>query len=420
MKRVLLRVAVVLALVAVCIAGILAVIRGRSDARLERYKRDLRTKGEKLSVAELRPTGSSNSMIPNLRPLLQQMSRPPIIGGRAQMRPTNDWSQMRQLLDTNAHRLAEVRKAVALKPADLGINWSNWNTSLGADFITVRDAAHWLNSAVLIELERGRRLEALTNLLALLDLAHCHEKEGSFMFQMIRSAMSGLAFESTPDLLQNPRWQDADLARLQASWEEVSLSGPLEFSLQMERAVVLNYFQMIRRGTNIVDIIGMTPSLQDEMFDHLFLPVWRISLSAKDELFYLQRMQLVLDSLRTANRTSSGAEFARTLAKTNMSSPRLAAFRFPVASAGTPNFSSLPSRWIRRETERQLAIAGIGLERYRLRHGKYPEKLEELVPDILGRVPVDFGDGKPLRYKRVGEKYELWSVWENLRWPRTE
>ena len=82
-----------------------------------------------------------------------------------------------------------------------------------------------------------------------------------------------------------------------------------------------------------------------------------------------------------------------------------------------PNVQKALIRAITGETQRQLVLAAIGLERYRLRHGRYPERLEELVPDILPAVPVDFGDGKPLRYKRAGEKYELWSVWEDLRWP---
>ena len=85
-----------------------------------------------------------------------------------------------------------------------------------------------------------------------------------------------------------------------------------------------------------------------------------------------------------------------------------------------PNIRRALDRSIKTEVQRQLALAAIGLERYRLRHGRYPEKLEELVPGILPAVPVDFGDGKPLRYKRAGEQYELWSVWENVRWPRGE
>ena len=53
MKRILIRTGIVLALVAVFLAGTLTLIRGWSGSRLERYKGELRAKGEKLWVSEL-------------------------------------------------------------------------------------------------------------------------------------------------------------------------------------------------------------------------------------------------------------------------------------------------------------------------------------------------------------------------------
>jgi hypothetical protein len=52
------------------------------------------------------------------------------------------------------------------------------------------------------------------------------------------------------------------------------------------------------------------------------------------------------------------------------------------------------------ETERRMMVAAIALERYRLRNGKYPATLADLTPEILPKVPIDFMDGKPLRYQR--------------------
>lgn len=62
----------------------------------------------------------------------------------------------------------------------------------------------------------------------------------------------------------------------------------------------------------------------------------------------------------------------------------------------------------------------IALERYRLEHGGYPERLEELVPAQLKAVPIDTWSGRPLRYRRGGVDgaandprgwgYCLWSV----------
>jgi hypothetical protein len=52
------------------------------------------------------------------------------------------------------------------------------------------------------------------------------------------------------------------------------------------------------------------------------------------------------------------------------------------------------------ETMRRLLVVALALERYRLRQGAYPESLDALPPDLLPSRPLDFMDGKPLRYRR--------------------
>lgn len=57
----------------------------------------------------------------------------------------------------------------------------------------------------------------------------------------------------------------------------------------------------------------------------------------------------------------------------------------------------------------QFAIA-IALERHWLRHRAYPERLDALVPAFLDRLPHDLFDGQPMRYRREGDGFVLWSI----------
>ncbi|HEY1173259.1 MAG TPA: hypothetical protein VGH19_17960 [Verrucomicrobiae bacterium] len=58
----------------------------------------------------------------------------------------------------------------------------------------------------------------------------------------------------------------------------------------------------------------------------------------------------------------------------------------------------------------QLLIA-CALEEYRLQHGEYPEKLDELMPKYLAKIPHDIIDGKPMRYRREAQdSFILYSV----------
>ena len=66
------------------------------------------------------------------------------------------------------------------------------------------------------------------------------------------------------------------------------------------------------------------------------------------------------------------------------------------------------------EVQRQMAITAIALKRYQQRHGRYPNDLAALVPDLLVAVPIDPVDGKPLRYHlESDDSYTLYSVGEN-------
>lgn len=58
----------------------------------------------------------------------------------------------------------------------------------------------------------------------------------------------------------------------------------------------------------------------------------------------------------------------------------------------------------------EAALARLALAEYHRRQGCYPDSLVQLVPAFLPRVPIDCGDGGPLRYHRSGEDYILYSV----------
>ena len=68
----------------------------------------------------------------------------------------------------------------------------------------------------------------------------------------------------------------------------------------------------------------------------------------------------------------------------------------------------LDDRWLRIQSTRDVAILGCALERYYLKNGRYPEKLEEeLVPAYLEAMPAGWNKQGTLTYKLDGTGYEL-------------
>jgi hypothetical protein len=57
------------------------------------------------------------------------------------------------------------------------------------------------------------------------------------------------------------------------------------------------------------------------------------------------------------------------------------------------------------------AIAACALERYRIEHGTYPERLEEAKRAGEPAIPLDIISGKPMGYRRTADgRYALWCV----------
>jgi hypothetical protein len=67
------------------------------------------------------------------------------------------------------------------------------------------------------------------------------------------------------------------------------------------------------------------------------------------------------------------------------------------------------------EAKRALSAAAIAVKRYEAKKGRLPESLDVLVPEFASEVPLDWMDGKPLRYRRgEGSEFLLWSVGQDL------
>jgi hypothetical protein len=59
------------------------------------------------------------------------------------------------------------------------------------------------------------------------------------------------------------------------------------------------------------------------------------------------------------------------------------------------------------------ALTMLALAEFQREHGTFPDSLDELVPQFLPRLPVDFGDLQTLRYRRLENDYLLYSIGED-------
>jgi hypothetical protein len=80
-----------------------------------------------------------------------------------------------------------------------------------------------------------------------------------------------------------------------------------------------------------------------------------------------------------------------------------------------PTLEQTFSRATRHSADLRATAVVCALMGYARVHGGPPERLDQLVPDFLSAVPLDPFDGKPLRYRREGDGWVVWSVGSDMK-----
>lgn len=436
-------------LIAVPILGllILLVLPGRGVRELDRWKAAARARGEKLSLAELRPTWDSNilayqrrltSVVSRLqfkplepalvelqaagtgvlaRPIWRQPAPAP------RQLPSGTWEELESQVDASAGPLHELHELVATWPR--GVPWSPaapFSPGL-PNFVSIRKGAQFMAGAVAAELHRGRLDAALTNLHALLDLSGYARDGGTLVEGMIGVAVGGLAQAAAWEALQAPGWDEPRLLRLQRALEDHDWVAFHLRTLEVERAFALAYFEQTREGRvefrDFLISFGNIPSdpLARKFHELVRLPLWRSRWSHRDELRYLERLQPTLEAMRNLTNHCSWQELSASfnqIAATTPPTTSFDGFRFPMSEAVAVQHPKAAQNMLRIETRRQLAVAAVALQRHHLRHGAFPESLAALAPEFLSTLPRDPMNGGKLHYRRAADgSLTLYSVGQN-------
>jgi hypothetical protein len=203
----------------------------------------------------------------------------------------------------------------------------------------------------------------------------------------------------------------------------------MDKALCMERALAVVEFEDFRNSDRAVtDMLtppgaaaAPTPSLLSwdwvgKMFSpvQVFTPIWKFAWSHQDELHFCQRTQAALEIHRRALLAKAGATAIADGARIQEESLPAGPYnrvRFIVSQMILGSSSKVLQRAWLAQTTVEIARTAIALKRYELRYGKLTCTLDALVPDFLPEHPVDYMDGKPLRYCLDSESaFLLYSV----------
>lgn len=309
----------------------------------------------------------------------------------------------------------------------------NLNSSRGPDILlphvgALRNLTEMLNCRTMLDLHDGNKDAAWTNVMAATRLVTAWEIEPIEVSYLVRFMDTKQAFNATWQALQADSWPDEQLARLQAEWESINFITNLPDTAAFKRASTAAACEFNRNQT-----LTSRPSFGSFLYQALKSPRsfwpelqyrWRADAYLRSGCYEDEAALLIFYrdrelELRKAAQSATWSEM-RQIAGTTNYAPFQSKYSSPFSSflniretgmAFQRQGATMAGRAAEAEAERRVLITALALERYRGKHGSYPQSLSALAPDFLKTVPMDFIDGQPLRYRlKAGGHFLLYSI----------
>jgi hypothetical protein len=307
---------------------------------------------------------------------------------------------LKAFLASQQHALALLRKAGAMP----GCHFEHYPTpppmeTILAELSELRRYCNLLALDAVYRAANGDSGLAVDDLAALYGLAGHTRGEPMLIGFLTGAALEAVAVQTFQDVLARVKPRPEELARLTLE-EGLPYRRAFQRSLVMEEAFGLAAFAMTGDGFGAA---LSHASGGDESDVDAAGPFWRIFLLGDDLASYRQLMR----EFQTRAGRPYYETHARGRANDEASKIRPAGI---LTRLLVPALVKVEEAAVRADAHRQLARLAVAAVAYRAKNGKYPERLDALVPEYLPQIPTDPFDGQPLRMRHAGDTLVLYSV----------
>jgi hypothetical protein len=291
----------------------------------------------------------------------------------------------------------ELREAAKRPQAIFPIHYEEGFSAMIPHLAVLKSLSNVLRLQTVALLAENRPEEALANILLNFRFAESIKPEPLLISQLVRIAILQITADAVWEGLSTGRWNDQQLAQLQAAFSSMELLPDYRSAMRGERAFSNDVFDKMRAGHKFTSKeLGLPRYAPSAFFYHNQVVINRIHqkysfgmVDAEKRRVYVDRAKLAEDPPEVHRRHPYHI---------------MAGMLFPaLAKAG--------GRFALGQTAVDEAALACALERYRLAHGQYPQSLENLKPQFVREIPADVITGERLHYSRVdGDRFVLYSV----------
>ncbi|MBX3743763.1 MAG: hypothetical protein KF833_00495 [Verrucomicrobiae bacterium] len=315
-------------------------------------------------------------------------------------------------LDPLEDDLDQLRSAARSRPESLfPLHYEEGFHMLLPHMAVLRRTSELLRLRAVALLSEDRTDEALAETLLALRLSDAIRNEPILISLLVRVVIDRTALQSVWEGCLDRRWNESQLRTLQQAFATRRYLDDMATVLHGERVFGSHtYDVMVRGGDPLRTLLGMIADNDHSFASFIrFIPRGWIR---QNQVAHSRHLGVLVDDLQRAPSHAAlppGDE--RLLQTIDRRSP----FTI-IAGMLLPALAKSHTRAYHAEAVSRLALAGLALERHRLAEGRYPDRLDALVPRFLESVPIDPMDGQPLRYRLTDTgDFQLYSVGEDHR-----
>ncbi len=249
------------------------------------------------------------------------------------------------------------------------------------------------------ELEANQPAEAFADMKVGFRLSDSMREEPLLIDHLVRIATLSFDLQTVREGLARHAWTDAQLAELGNYLSTLNMLAEHKRAMEGERALSTSGLDFLRRQGfhgDAMNYLGDSEGSGRSKFLSGLIPGgWYYQNMLTFSRFFQEYTFPSVDEkeLRVFPKHTRDGEQALTQMRVTPYSI--------IARMLLPALQKAIIKTARMQTYVEAAQAACAMERYRLANGRLPERLDELAPRYLERVPSDVMDGKPLRY-RVG------------------
>jgi len=236
----------------------------------------------------------------------------------------------------------------------------------------------------------GQREKTLEELQPLLDMASLEGHNSTLIEGLVRNAIRAMAAATVHSIIRENVLSEEDLLSIQTRFSRMNMMEDLRQTLEGEEAYCEKMFR-----------VQFDPSLMKGFWQRAFIRLVHFSgYMDLNKAAIFKAMRALRASIDTEGQTLDYAAWNK------VADMPKSLFNI-LARQMIPAIGKASNKYLQIQSHRDVVILGCALERYRMKEGSFPEKLEALIPEYLPQMPTGSLSQGSLTYNRTEKGYEL-------------